>query len=51
MLKNVGNEYDVENRHEKIISRPTCDVTCISKITQDGGWPMYDDFTKCIVVL
>ena len=28
------------------MSRPACDVTCISKISQDGGWPMYNDFYK-----
>ena len=28
------------------MSRPARDVTCISKISQDGGWSMYNDFYK-----
>ena len=42
--QNVSNEYGVENRHEDIILRPVCDVTCILKINHDGGWPMNNDF-------
>ena len=34
---------------KNIISRPACDVTCISKIAQDGGWLIYDDLNQIVL--